>query len=148
MALSTEQTKVLIEVVSSSFSFVASEKKRLSSLVDSEYFHWSINKEATRQLINDGCNKKMLACLTFNELASVLPVDEEFIDEMHSDSFNVIIGCLEKSIRMLKKQCNNIDGIQTSVSPEVLKIIKNDFDKKVTQLEDIKHNMNSMFSYL
>lgn len=147
MALSTEQTKVLIELVASSFSFIASEKNRLYSLIDSEYCNGAIHKENTRQLINDGCHKKMVAYLTFNELAAVLPVDEEFINEMHSDSFNIILECIDKNILMLRKHWNNIEGIKTSVSPESFKLIKIDFDKKITQLEDIKHNMNSMFSY-
>lgn len=144
MALSTEQTKVLITLVDNSFTFIANERNRLCSLLDNE----SINKKDTLQFINDSSNKKMLACLTFNELATVLPVDEEFIDGMHSDSFNIILECIDQNIQLLQKERNSVDDIKTFVSPEVLKIIKNSFDKKVTQLEEIKNNMNSMFSYL
>lgn len=148
MALSTEQTKVLITLVDNSFTFIANERNRLCSLLDNDYYNESINKKDTLQFINDSSNKKMLACLTFNELATVLPVDEEFIDGMHSDSFNIILECIDQNIQLLQKERNSVDDIKTFVSPEVLKIIKNSFDKKVTQLEEIKNNMNSMFSYL
>lgn len=148
MALSTEQTTVLVKLVADNFTFIASERKRLCSLLDNDYYNESINKKDTLQFISDSSNKKMLACLTFNELAAVLPVDEEFIDGMHSDSFNIILECIDRKIQLLQKERNSVDDIKAFVSLEVLKIIKNDFDKKVTQLEDIKHNMNSMFSYL
>lgn len=148
MALSTEQTKVLITLVDNSFTFIANERNRLCSLLDNDYYNESINKKDTLQFINDSSNKKMLAFLTFNELATVLPVDEEFIDGMHSDSFNIILECIDQNIQLLQKERNSVDDIKAFVSLEVLKIIKDSFDKKVTQLEDIKHNMNSMFSYL
>lgn len=148
MALSIEQTKVLITLVDNSFTCIANERKRLCSLLDNDYYNESINKKDTLQFINDSSNKKMLACLTFNELAAVLPVDEEFIDGMHSDSFNIILECINQNIQLLQKERNSVDDIKTFVSPEVLKIIKNSFDKKVIQLEEIKNNMNSMFSYL
>ena len=134
MALSKEKTKILLSIV---------DRAMHQFLTERDHLHSIVSTSDDVQSVNVMINKKTLSCLEFRELAEVREVDEEFIDFMHTDSFNFILKLVDDDIENLNNQSKSLVACDKLTSTSAIEAI----NTHITVLESIKSELRSMFSY-
>lgn len=130
MALDREKTKALLDVVMSGFNFFAAQRSNLELLTPT----------ATGKVLDSDIVAKMAVCLQIKELASVMPIDDEFVKAMESDDFRMVQGLLTDRIRKLAKQMKS----NTEIDADLGGMVNSFFDERIAFLSDIKIDLQEM----
>lgn len=130
MVLNGEKTKVLLAVVERGFDYMAAKHSNLQLLTPTN----------NDKILDSDTVSKMSACLQFKDLASVIPVDADFVRGMNPDDFDMIHDLLSSLIRNLRKQMD----VNYELDPDLANIVNGFFEERIMFLTDIQDDLQSM----
>ena len=130
MVLNGEKTKVLLAVVERSFDYMAAKHSNLQLLTPTN----------NDKILDADTVSKMSACLQFKDLASVIPVDADFVRGMNPDDFDMIHDLLSSLIRNLRKQMD----VNYELDPDLANIVNGFFEERIMFLTDIQDDLQAM----
>lgn len=130
MVLNGEKTKVLLAVVERGFDYMAAKHSNLQLLTPTN----------NDKILDADTVSKMSACLQFKDLASVIPVDADFVRGMNPDDFDMIHDLLSSLIRNLRKQMD----VNYELDPDLANIVNGFFEERIMFLTDIQDDLQSM----
>lgn len=133
MALNREKTKALLDVVAHGFNYLGTQRSNLELIIPT----------ADCKGLNSDIVSRMAACLQFKELASVMPVDAEFVSGMNPDDFDMIHGLLSSHILNLRKQMN----VNYELDPDLANIVNSFFEERIMFLTDIQDDLQAMLEH-
>lgn len=130
MVLNGAKTKVLLAVVERGFDYMAAKHSNLQLLTPTN----------NDKILDADTVSKMSACLQFKDLASVIPVDADFVRGMNPDDFDMIHDLLSSLIRNLRKQMD----VNYELDPDLANIVNGFFEERIMFLTDIQDDLQSM----
>jgi len=130
MVLNGEKTKVLLAVVERGFDYMAAKHSNLQLLTPTN----------NDKILDADTVSKMSACLQFKDLASVIPVDADFVRGMNPDDFDMIHDLLSSLIRNLRKQMD----VNYELDPDLANIVNGFFEERIMFLTDIQDDLQAM----
>lgn len=130
MVLNGAKTKVLLDVVERGFDYMAAKHSNLQLLTPTN----------NDKILDADTVSKMSACLQFKDLASVIPVDADFVRGMNPDDFDMIHDLLSSLIRNLRKQMD----VNYELDPDLANIVNGFFEERIMFLTDIQDDLQSM----
>lgn len=130
MVLNGEKTKVLLAVVERGFDYMAAKHSNLQLLTPTN----------NDKILDADTVSKMSACLQFKDLASVIPVDADFVRGMNPDDFDMIHDLLSSLIRNLRKQMD----VNYELDPDLANIVNGFFEERIMFLTDIQNDLQAM----
>jgi hypothetical protein len=130
MFLNQEKTKVLLDVVTQGFNELLSLRVKVQSVTFTD----------TGKILNADIVSKMAACLKIKEIASVIPIDDDFVKEMNPADFSMIQGFLSYRIRKLtNKMKSNME-----IDSDLGLMVNSFFDERIAFLYSIKIDLQKM----
>lgn len=130
MVINQEKTKLLMDVITEGFNELLLIRSKIESVPFTD----------TSKTIDTDIISKMTACLQLKELASVIPIDDDFVKEMTSSDFSMVQGFLSYRIRNLTKQMKS----NMEVDSDLGLIVNSFFEERIAFLFDIKINLQKM----
>ena len=130
MVLNGEKTKVLLAVVERGFDYMAAKHSNLQLLTPTN----------NDKILDADTVSKMSACLQFKDLASMIPVDADFVRGMNPDDFDMIHDLLSSLIRNLRKQMD----VNYELDPDLANIVNGFFEERIMFLTDIQDDLQAM----